>query len=470
MSFISRHVRTLKGAVKRAVIPIAQRLSPEPSELPIDRWSLRVDAAGRLRYAGHDVLSLVADVGAPVHLLDVARLDANLDAFQRPRGPSGQAAEVFYSFKTQPLPWIMKRLLSRGAGAEVISEYELRLALHLGSPPERIVFNGPGKSDASIRTAVEAGILAINVNHIEEIERVAAVARELGRKARVGVRVATSGGWSWQFGCSIAGGEAMAAFERALQVPELEVVGLHSHRGALIHRMEELDVFVGEILAFVGELRARLGFEPSIVDFGGSLAVPTVRSFSALDGRLATTLRAPAAAPDVTQSLDAGSYTRRLLSLVDAFFRGRRAPRVLIEPGRAITGDALALATKVITTRASPDGVDYGVLDAGTNVAAALSHERHQIFRVTDFGAPPALSYRLVGPICQPGDVVYQCARLPRLSAGDVLLIMDSGAYLESDSTSFSFQKPGTVALEGDSAAVIRRGETFADMIDRDIY
>ncbi len=154
---LSRYVRTLKGAVKRAAIPIASRLSPEASELPIDRWNLRVNAAGRLVYAGHDVLALVADAGTPVHLLDVARLDANLDAFQRPRGPSGQAAEVFYSFKTQPLPWIIKRLMGRGAGAEVISEYELRLALHLGAPPEKIVYNGPGKSDASIRTAIEAG-------------------------------------------------------------------------------------------------------------------------------------------------------------------------------------------------------------------------------------------------------------------------------------------------------------------------
>lgn len=138
--------RRLKTSVKRTMVPLARRISGPASALPIELWGMYVDAEGRLCYAGRDVLGLVREAGeTPVHLLDAARLDANLAAFQR------FGAEVYYSFKTQPLPWVIRRLMALGAGAEVISEYELRLALHLGAPAHKIIFNGPGKTDASIR-------------------------------------------------------------------------------------------------------------------------------------------------------------------------------------------------------------------------------------------------------------------------------------------------------------------------------
>src|SRR5262249_51657624 len=151
-------------------------------------------------------------------------------------------------------------------------------------------------------------------------------------------------------------------------------------------------------------------------------------------------------------------------------YRGRRSPRLVVEPGRSLVGDAQALATRVMRTRETPDGLACAILDAGINIAGILRNERHQIFRLTGFGAPAVRDYRLVRPTCQPGAVVYPCVSLPELANGDVLLIMDSGAYLEPDSTSFSFPRPATVALEGDQPRTIRRGESFADMIDRDCY
>jgi len=149
--------RGLKTEAKRAMAPLARRMSRRASALPIELWGMYVDAEGRLCYAGRDVLGLVQEAGeTPVHLLDAARLDANLAAFQR------SGAEVYYSFKTQPLPWVIRRLMALGAGAEVISEYELRLALHLGAPAHKIIFNGPGKTDASIRLAIESQIFLFN--------------------------------------------------------------------------------------------------------------------------------------------------------------------------------------------------------------------------------------------------------------------------------------------------------------------
>jgi diaminopimelate decarboxylase len=468
---MSGYVRAFKRATKQAMVPVARLVVGDAPDLPIELWGMRLRTDGRLLYAGQDVIALAERHGTPLHLLDVARLDANLAAFLAP--PQGRpGVEVYYSFKTQPLPWIIKRLVSRGAGAEVISEYELRLALHLGIPADKIIYNGPGKSDASIRMAIEAGILLLNLNHFEEVDRVAGMARALGRRIRVGVRITTSSGWSSQFGCSVASGEAMATFERALAMPELDVIGLHSHRGRHIHHAAELSGFAGDVLAFAAELRGRLRLEPKIIDFGGSLGIPTVRGLTPVDLRLVETLHTPVAPADPNTSLTVSDYVLKLTALVHAHYaaHGGAVPRLAVEPGRALTGNAQALVARVMTTRTSPDGLIYAVLDAGVNIAGILRSQLSQIYRVTDYGAPRDMLYRLVGPICQPGDVIYPCVRLPRLSPGDVLMIMDSGAYFEPDSTSFSFQRPGTVAIEGEEVHTVRRAESFQDMIHRDTY
>ena len=469
---MSGYLRAFKRATRHAVVPVVRRVVGKTEDLPIALWGMLVDTDGRLRYAGQDVVSLAERHGTPLHLLDVERLDANLAAFLDPPEKGRPGVELYYSFKTQPLPWVIKRLIARGAGAEVISEYELRLALHLGTPAEKIIYNGPGKSDASIRMAVEAGILLFNLNHFEEVDRVASIARALGRRIRVGVRVVTSSGWSSQFGCSIASGEAMATFERALAAPEFDVIGLHSHRGRHIHYSYELAGFVDDVLSFADELRRRLNFEPKILDFGGSLGIPTVRGFTPVDQRLVETLHTPIAPADPATSLSPAAYVRQLMAAVHAHYGARSAsvPRVAIEPGRALTGNAQVLVARVIGTRTSSEGLAYAILDGGVNIAGILRHQLHQVYRVTECGSPRDTLYRLVGPICQPGDVLFPCVRLPRLSAGDVLMVMDSGAYFEPDSTSFSFQRPGTVAIEGDHVHVIRRAETFEDMIDRDIF
>jgi diaminopimelate decarboxylase len=121
-------------------------------------------------------------------------------------------------------------------------------------------------------------------------------------------------------------------------------------------------------------------------------------------------------------------------------------------------------------TRSASDGIDYAIVDGGTSIASILKCELHQLYRVTDFGARADREYRLAGPISHPGDILASCIRLPRLAAGDVLLIMDSGAYFEPDSTSFSFPRPATLALDKGTVRIIRRAESFADMIHRDEY
>ena len=452
---------SLKTAIKRGLRPLAARSAPRCQQLPPERWNLQPLADGGLALRGHRLVDLSALHGTPLHVLDAAKLDDNVAALG--------GLEVFGSYKTQPVPAVLARLHAAGAGAEVISEMELNLALRLGMPGSRIIYNGPAKSDASIRTAITENILLLNLNHREELARVVAIARELGRRVRLGIRVNVPSGWSMQFGTPIAGGEAEALFEEALKHPEVQVVGLHSHRGALFEAEGELQGFLGEVLAFADRLHARFGWSPEILDVGGSLAIPTVKMLSSRDIRLAQTFRVEIGGPEQA-SFGIADYARCVKQAVAAHYQaaGRAMPRTVVEIGRALTGNAQMLIAGVITTKDTGDDLQFAVLDTGINIASIMRVARHQIFPLNRFGEPATVTYRLAGPICQPGDVIQNAIRLPELKPGDTLAIMDSGAYFEPDSTVFSFPRPATVMIDGDAVRVVRRRETLDDVISRD--
>lgn len=466
-----RASQSLKKIVKKGLSTLAHAFASEARHLPLDHWGLTRDADERLHLDGIDLLQITEANGSPVHLVNGPRLDKNLRDILGARGPGGHRLEVYYSYKTNPLPHVLQRLHAGGAGAEVISEYELELALHLGVAPQRIVYNGPAKADRAIRLAIEKDILLLNINHHEEIERVARLAGELGKRPSIGIRVNTMEGWSEQFGFSTANGEALAAYKLALSLPQLNVIGLHSHRGRTFYDLMSLQGYLHDLLLFVQQLEDQLGFRPALLDLGGSLGVPSVSLFSKRELRMAQTLGLEIDAPDPSQRLTPTMYAETILHMLSEHYaaRGAAIPRILVEVGRGITGNAQMLVSRVISTKTPHSGPTYAILDTGINIAHAMRAERHQIFKLTP-GCATRHLYRLAGPLCHPGDIICHAVRLPELMPGDALLIMDTGAYFESGSTAFAVERPATVMLDGDRASVIRRRETLGDMVQRDRY
>tara|TARA_R110000787_G_scaffold42536_1_gene104569 strand:- start:2525 stop:3901 length:1377 start_codon:yes stop_codon:yes gene_type:complete len=453
-----------RQALKRVLKPLAEWMAPEAKQVPMAHWNLSRSGDGSLTLGDVSLVHLAHEFGTPVHVLSDERLRANLDAL----GP----VELFCSYKTHPVPHVLKTMHETGAGAEVISELELDMALKLGLPPERIIYNGTAKTERLLRTAIGAGILLLNINHLEELDVIAAIARDLKARPRVGVRVNTRSGWSAQFGSAIDSGAALRVFEKALGMSELEVVGLHSHRGALIRSVDALEQYVAELLGFCDELFDQFGWSPEIFDVGGSLPVASVSPYSSRDIRFSQTFGIEVGGPDPSQNLRLDAYAKQLRHQVEAHFSGasRPVPRLVAEPGRAVTGDAQLMLTRVISVREVDEGLPIAVLDVGVNAASIMKSERHQIFHVNKTEQGAALQkYRVVGPVCQPGDVMSNAVSLPHLERGDVLAIMDSGAYFEPDATVFSFVRPGTVMLRNGRAQMVRRHETLDDVLARDL-
>jgi diaminopimelate decarboxylase len=142
-------------------------------------------------------------------------------------------------------------------------------------------------------------------------------------------------------------------------------------------------------------------------------------------------------------------------------------PELVLEPGRGLTGDTQMLLTTVVDVKDDRDPV-HAVLDAGMNIAEPTKDEYHQLFSVTAPQSEAVTSYRLVGPICTPADVLYTNWRLPELQPGHELAIMDTGAYYVPFSTSFSFPRPGVVVQDGADVSVMRRPESFEDIVSLD--
>jgi diaminopimelate decarboxylase len=454
----------IKGALRRAVQHVgspARGISPE-------YFGLSRDARDEWCCAGVALTQLAEQWGSPLHVLDVARLRDNARRFSSPGSPDLPACEVFYSYKTNPVPGVLRELHRAGVGAEVISHYELWLALELGVAPSKIVYNGPAKSPESIRMAVERDIALLNLNHREEIEVVSRIAAELGRRARVGLRVSMTG-WAGQFGTPAARGEALSAFAQALASPHLEVVGLHVHRGGMMRSEAEAEQLLDGVLALADELHRELRLELGIIDLGGSIASPSVRGLGERELRLNRTLLRELAAPDPAPALRGEVYTRLVAERISAHFRaaGRVAPRIFLEPGRALSSDAQILLTRVVGLKAQ-DELTFAILDAGINVAESCRAEYHQVFALQRDPSRSTQIYTLVGPICTPADTLRWAVRLPQLRLGDTLAIMDAGAYFVPFSTSFSFPRPGIVMVEDGNVTSLRRAETFDDLLRLD--
>ena len=455
-----------KNVVGPQILPRLERRT----DLAHSTFGLSVGSNGRLHLGEHDLVELSERFGSPLHVVDGDRLSGAADEALAPfRDPGRPGCDVYYSYKTNPVPGVLSRLHSRGIGAEVISEYELWLAFELGVPAERIIYNGPAKSPASIERAVRERLLAINANSRADAERIVAVARRLDTPVNMGLRVALAGGWGGQFGLAPDLDRVVQMVEEFGSDPLVDLMCLHVHRGGSIRSVGAVEEHVGGVVSFLSQLHERTGWSPRLVDFGGSLASPTVSGFDPKQFRLNRLLGADLLPPDPSTAATIAEASTIAGRALDEWARaaGVETPAGALEPGRGLTSDTQLLLTTVLDVKSDVEPT-HAIVDAGINVAEAAANEYHQLYSASAPAAEAEQQVRLAGPICTPADVLYNNWRLPELESGHVLAIMDSGAYFVPFSTSFSFPRPAIVMCDGDEVNVIRAGEQFDDLIRLD--
>jgi diaminopimelate decarboxylase len=404
-------------------------------------------------------LSQVAGaVGTPVYVYSSATLERHFTVLGSAlagaglKGEDGAAPLIAYAVKANPNLAVLATLARLGAGADTVSEGEIRRALAAGIPAARIVFSGVGKQAAEIAFALEAGISEINVESEPEMRLVARVARDLGRPARIAFRVnpdvaagghakIATGGADNKFGVSFS--EAERLYAEAAGDSWLQPVGLTCHIGSQITALEPMEAAFRRMRDLVERLRAR-GLEVRRLDLGGGLGVPyfnqpeppSPAAYAAMVAR-------------VTAGLDIG---------------------LAFEPGRVIAANAGILLARVLHIHERPEGRRFVVLDAAMNdlIRPAMYDAYHDLRPVRPRPGSSAVA-DVVGPVCETGDTFTRDREVPPLEAGDLVAFMSAGAYGASMSSEYNSRLlVPEVLVRGAEWAVVRPRPTYEDMLARE--
>jgi diaminopimelate decarboxylase len=386
---------------------------------------------------------LARSFGTPCYVYSRAAIESAYGEFAR--ALRGRDSLVCYSVKANSNLAVLALLARLGAGFDIVSGGELARVLAAGGDPGKTLFSGVGKSEPEIGLALEKGVRCINVESEAELARIERVARRLGRRAPIALRVnpdidprthpyISTGLRESKFG--VAHGEAERLYQRAAGLKDIEVVGIGCHIGSLLTDAGPF-IAAAERLAVLVERLEKLGIPLKHIDVGGGIGI-----------------RYRDETPEPVAAFVAGT----LAAL------GARRETVVLDPGRSIVGNAGVLLTRVEYVKPG-----FLVVDAAMNdlIRPALYGAWHDVRPVRE-SAPGETVYDIVGPVCESADFLAKGRRLAAVE-GDLLAVLSAGAYGMSMSSNYNSRpRAAEVLVDGSAAHLVRRRESVDELIAHD--
>ncbi|MFC1524314.1 diaminopimelate decarboxylase [Thermodesulfobacteriota bacterium] len=434
-------------------------------------WGVTKDALGHMKVQGLSTAKLAAEFGTPLLVVNQEKLNQDIQAMQKAMG-TVPGAKILYSYKTNCIPGILQAIHAQEIGAEVISPYELWLAQRLKVPGEMIIYNGVNKTDESLVSAINYGILAINIDHLDEIERIVTIAKDLGVRAKVGVRLGLVD--RSQFGLALDTGEAREACKRIYDAREyLDFTCVHFNVTSNAKTANTHKEYALKALDFVKDIQ-EMGLSTAYLDVGGGIGVPTSKNMTAIEYAQYRTFGVLPKPPNPSDFQPISSYLADISNTVVEYCRrnNMEVPRLIFEPGRHLTSRAEFLLCRVLTIKQKGNGTDFVITDAGRlSTTFPCDFEYHEVFVATKIDQKIRTKpYQVMGRICTSADWLVKNKYLPEIEEGDLIAIMDAGAYFSSYSSNFSFPRPAIVKISNGQTLLIRHEETYEHLIGMDSF
>jgi diaminopimelate decarboxylase len=422
-----------------------------------------VNKQGHLLIGGCDVVDLAEEFGTPLYLFDEFTLRHKCREFKDGFCKYHPDTLVIYASKAvlnRALALIFKE---EGLGLDVVSGGELSIAHSVDFPLDKVCFHGNNKTPEELNLALDWRVGRIVVDNFYELEMVNKLAGERGMRQDILLRLTpgvdphthqytTTGTIESKFGFAIATGQAEEAVNRALSAANLNLLGLHFHLGSPVPAIQPYELAIELVLGFAQEVGRKFGFNLSEFDIGGGFAVPYTLDYKV---------------PTIAGY--AKAVTGKLNGLISEL--GLSRPRLIIEPGRAIVGQAGVVLYKVGAIKEIPGIKKYVCVDGGMsdNIRPALYGAKYEALVANKALEAGREVVTIAGKLCESGDILVKDVSLTSVHPGDIIAIPVCGAYSIPMSSNYNaVPRPAIVMVKEGGARLIRRRETYEDLIRLD--
>ena len=421
-----------------------------------------VNSRGHLVIGGCDSLELAAEFGTPLYVFDEASLRSKCAEFKAEFAERYPGTRVIYAAKAFINTALARLLEEEGLGLDVVSAGELHIARAAGFPLDRVYQHGNNKSPEELKLALEWRVGRIVVDNFGELKMLDEIAGKRGVKPDILLRLSpgvdphthkyiATGVIDTKFGFPMLEGEE--AVSQAIGAPHLNLIGLHFHIGSLIHEVEPYELAIERVLQFAREMKTEHGFELKELDIGGGFAIQYTRD-------------APAPPVSVYARAVATRITERCRELELTL------PQLIVEPGRAIVGQAGVALYTVGAIKDIPGIRRYVSVDGGMgdNIRPALYGAQYEAVVANKMAEKGAGEVTISGKFCESGDILIRDISLPELRSGDIIALPSCGAYCLPLASNYNASLRPAVVMVGEGRAhLIRRRETLSDLTRCDI-
>ncbi|HXZ30377.1 MAG TPA: diaminopimelate decarboxylase [Dehalococcoidia bacterium] len=433
-------------------------------KLPLFPLTTKVNRQGQLVIGGCDVVDLADEFGTPLYLFDEITLRHKCREFKEEFCKYYPDTLVIYAskaFLNRASALIFKE---EGLGLDVVSGGELSIAQSVNFPLDKVYFHGNNKTPEELKLALDRGVGRIVVDNFYELELLNKLARKREISQNILLRLTpgvdphthrytTTGTIESKFGFPLATGQAEEAVNQASSASNLSLLGLHFHLGSPIPQTQPYELAMELVLRFARGISQKFSFDLAEFNIGGGFAIPYTLNFEV---------------PTIADY--ARAVTGKLDSLISEL--GLSCPRLIVEPGRAIVGQAGVALYKVGAIKEIPGIKKYVCVDGGIsdNIRPALYGAKYEALVANKALESEGNMVTIAGKLCESGDILAQDVNLAAVRPGDVIAIPVCGAYSIPMASNYNaLPRPAIVMVKEGRARLIRRRETYQDLVSLDV-